>query len=483
MDRTVRSATEAEWDWAQLVIISGMIVQQDDLLAQIREAKRRGKPVAVGGPYVTSVPEPAKAAGADYLILDEGEITLPLFVEALERGETSGVFRATEKPDVSQSPVPRYDLLGDLQIYQSMSVQFSRGCPFQCEFCDIIVLYGRKSRTKTPAQVLQELDCLYNLGWRGNITLVDDNFIGNKRNVKLLLLELKAWQIQHDYPFSLTTEASIDLAQDSELMDLMVDCNFWAVFVGIETPDEDSLKLTQKFQNLRDPLLESIDAMQRSGLQVHAGFILGFDGEKTGSSDRLFQFIQEADIAVVMFALLQAAPNTALWHRLQQEGRLLNMKIFGNESAVMNFIPTRPIEEIAQEYVTGLWQIYEPRNYLDRLFKTIIKINTHGSRHKHQPAQSPLFSTVKLVILVLWKHGVVLETRWKFWSYLWTILRQYPDWLPGYLMGCIQLEHFLEYREVVRDRISEQLIVYYQAQEQAQEQAQPATSEFVRLAS
>lgn len=220
---------------------------------QIREAKKRGKLVAVGGPYPTSLPQEVKDAGADFLVLDEGELTLPMFVEALKRGETSGTFRATEKPDITQTPIPRYDLL-ELDAYDSMSIQFSRGCPFECEFCDIIVLYGRKSRTKTPAQLLKELDYLYELGWRRGIFMVDDNFICNKRNVKLLLKELKIWQAEHQYPFRFNTEASVDLAADMELMELMVECNFDAVFLGIETPDSESLQLTKKFQNTRSSL-------------------------------------------------------------------------------------------------------------------------------------------------------------------------------------------------------------------------------------
>ena len=473
VDCAVRTVTEAEWEWAELVILSGMIVQQDDLLAQIREAKRRGKTVAVGGPYVTSTPEPAKAAGADYLILNEGEITLPMFVEALDRGETSGTFSTSEKPDVTQTPIPRYDLL-DLDAYSGLSVQFSRGCPFQCEFCDIIVLYGRKPRTKSPAQFLQELECLYHLGWRGTIMLVDDNFIGNKRNVKILLDELKTWQIQHDYPFSFTTEASIDLAKDPGLMDLMVECNFWSVFIGIETPDEDSLKVTQKFQNLRDPLLESIDTILRSGLQIQAGLIVGFDGEKTGAGDRIVEFVQQASIPTAMFGLLQALPNTALWHRLEKEGRLLPIQVFGNMSALMNFVPTRPVEEIAKEYVEGVWKLYEPDRYLDRVFNLVIKLNEAKTKHKHC-GSVPLLIMLKTISQLLWKYGVTLKTRSKFWFHVWSLLRQYPDWVVPYIMSCTNLEHFLEYRETVRDRIGQQLIAYQNSLQDTPELVQIAS--------
>ncbi|HBE35865.1 MAG TPA: B12-binding domain-containing radical SAM protein, partial [Cyanobacteria bacterium UBA11368] len=300
VDRNIRPVTEAEWEWADLVILSAMIVQKQDLIDQIREAKRRNKLVAVGGPYPTSVPDEIQDAGADFLILDEGEITLPMFVQALEKGEKSGVFRTSEKPDVTETPVPRYDLL-ELDAYDSMSVQFSRGCPFQCEFCDIIVLYGRKPRTKAPAQLLKELDCLYELGWRRGIFMVDDNFIGNKRNVKLLLKELKIWQAEHRYPFQFNTEASVDLAADPELMELMVACNFNAVFLGIETPDEESLQLTKKFQNTRSSLAEAVDKIIQAGLRPMAGFIIGFDGEKQEASARIIRFVEQAAIPTAMF--------------------------------------------------------------------------------------------------------------------------------------------------------------------------------------
>ncbi len=324
IDRNVRNIAETDWQWADVVIISGMIVQQKDQVHLIREAKRRDKLVAVGGPYVTSVPQPAREAGADFLILDEGEITLPLFVEALERGETSGTFTANgEKPDITHTPIPRYDLL-EMGAYLDMAVQFSRGCPFQCEFCDIITLYGRKPRTKTPTQLLAELETLYNLGWRRTVFLVDDNFIGNKRNVKLLLRELIPWMAARGYPFSLLTEASVDLAEDQELMDLMVAANFVSVFLGIETPDEESLKLTKKYQNTRKPLLEAVEAINRSGLRVMAGFILGFDGEKPGAAKNIVDFVEASSIAVAFFSMLQALPNTALWQRLEKEGRLID---------------------------------------------------------------------------------------------------------------------------------------------------------------
>lgn len=454
VDRNIRAVTEAEWEWADLVLMSAMIVQKDDLLDQIKEAKQRNKLVAVGGPYPTSVPEDVQDVGADFLILDEGEITLPMFVEAVNNGATSGTFRAEAKPDVTTTPVPRYDLL-ELDQYDSMSVQFSRGCPFQCEFCDIIVLYGRKPRTKTPEQLLKELDCLYELGWRRSIFMVDDNFIGNKRNVKLLLKDLKEWQREHQYPFRFNTEASVDLADDSELMDLMVECFFDAVFLGIETPDEESLQLTKKFQNTRSSLAESIDKIIRAGLRPMAGFIIGFDGEKKGAGDRIIKFAELTAIPTTTFAMLQALPNTALWHRLEEEGRLRAKKDGNiNQTTLMNFIPTRPLEDIANEYVHAFWQLYDPHLYLDRIYRCFLKL---GAPKCHPPAKLPSLVDLKALAIVIWRQGIKRDTRWRFWHHLFGILRHNPAVFEHYLTLCAHNEHFLEYRQIVKDSIEDQL--------------------------
>ncbi|AFZ00642.1 B12-binding domain-containing radical SAM protein [Calothrix sp. PCC 6303] len=457
VDRNIRAVTEEEWEWAEMVIFSAMIVQKQDLIEQIGEAKRHGKLVAVGGPYPTSVPDVAKAAGADFLILDEGELTLPMFVDAVNRGETSGIFRATEKPDVTSTPIPRFDLL-DFTAYDSMSIQFSRGCPFQCEFCDIIVLYGRKPRTKTPAQLLAELDYLYELGWRRSVFMVDDNFIGNKRNVKLLLNELKIWVAEHQYPFSFDTEASIDLAQDQELMELMVECGFKAVFLGIETPDEDSLQLTKKFQNTRSSLTEAVEAIIRTGLRPMAGFIIGFDGEKAGAGDRIVRFAELAAIPSTTFAMLQALPNTALWHRLTKEGRLRENKDGNiNQTTLMNFIPTRPLADIASEYVEAFCALYDPTKYLDRTYRCFLMM---GSPKWTAPAKFPELIVLKAFAIILWRQGIKRETRWKFWHHLFSILKRNPKVFDHYLATCAHIEHFYEYRQIVRDEIESQLKEY-----------------------
>ena len=376
VDRNVREVSEAEWDWAELVVISGMIVQKSDMAAQIAKAKARGLPVAVGGPFASSTPEAPELDLADYKVLDEGEITLPQFVEAIERGEPAGRFSANgEKPDVTSTPIPRFDLL-QLDAYDSMSVQFSRGCPFQCEFCDIIVLYGRKPRTKTPEQLIAELQSLYDLGWRRSIFLVDDNFIGNKRNAKLLLPALKQWQIEHGYPFSLSTEASVDLASDDELMTMMAECRFDSVFLGIETPDEASLETAKKLQNTRSSLDESVDRITSYGIRVMAGFIIGFDGEKSGAGRRIVEFVSRTGIPAAMMGMLQALPNTGLWHRLEKEGRLIENKAAAkgvNQTNLLNFVPTRPIRDIANEYVDAFCQLYEPHAYIDRVCSYYLK--------------------------------------------------------------------------------------------------------------
>lgn len=475
VDRNIRKVTEAEWEWAELVVFSAMIVQKQDLLEQIQEAKRRDKLVAVGGPYSTSLPLEPKGAGADFLILDEGELTLPMFVEALARGETSGVFRATEKPDVTTTPIPRYDLL-ELDAYDSMSVQFSRGCPFQCEFCDIIVLYGRKPRTKEPAQLLRELDYLYELGWRRSVFMVDDNFIGNKRNVKLFLKELKTWQEEHQYPFDFNTEASVDLAADAELMELMVQCNFNAVFLGIETPDESSLQMTKKFQNTRSSLADTVDTMIKAGLRPMAGFIIGFDGEKTGAGQRIIDFVEEAAIPTAMFGMLQALPLTALWTRLEKENRLRDSNQQDiNQTTLMNFVPTRPIEAIAQEYIQAFWTLYEPKTYLDRVYRCFLKLGT--SQHESAFVM-PNWVDIRALAIVIWRQGFKRNTRWKFWHHLFGIFRHNPGVWEHYLTMCAHNEHFLEYRQIVKDEIEAQL-AEFQAQEQQLQQTQPEQSEKV----
>ncbi len=464
VDCNLRPVGEADWDWAEIVMLSGMIVQQQMMMDLIREAKNRGKPVAVGGPYVTSVPEDARAAGADFLVLDEGEVTIPLFLEALARGETSGTFSAQgEKPDLTLSPIPRYDLL-ELRDYGLMSVQFSRGCPFLCEFCDIIILYGRRPRTKTPEQVLAEMQALYDLGWRRNVFMVDDNFIGNKPAVKPLLRAMAVWQRERSYPLAFITEASVNLANDPDLMALMRLAHFNAVFVGIETPDTDSLLLIKKGQNTRRPLLEQIKAIYRAGLRVHAGMIIGFDGEKPGADRRILEFIEKAAIPQAVVHLLHALPQTHLSRRLEREGRLIETD--GpkrmNDVCLTNFIPTRPLRELATEHMNVTWQLYEPVNFIRRAHRLCLKLNLT------QPGKGKVKRNVNRaelvgLAIVLWRNGVKRPTRWLFWSCFADILRKNRRAVFPFLQYFFQFEHYYEFREIVRSDIAAQLAALSEA--------------------
>ena len=463
VDRNVEELTDADWDWAELVLLSGMIAQRDDFLALTREAKRRGKTVVVGGPYPTSLPHEHREAGADFLVLDEGEETIPPFLEALEAGERSGEFRSTVKPDVTRVPVPRYDLL-KLDAYFIMAVQYSRGCPFRCEFCDIIVLYGRKPRTKTAEQVQAELDALLELGWRGGVFFVDDNFVGNRRTVKAFLRELIGWQEARGYPVSFYTEASVDMADDDELLDLMVRAKFATVFLGIETPDAASLERTMKQQNMRRPLEESVERIARAGLRVMGGFIIGFDGETPGAGERVRRFATDAAIPGVTFTMLQALPGTALWKRLEAEGRLHEGANL-NQTTLINFEPSRPVEEVAREYVEAFWALYEPKAYLTRVYRHFRMVGTAevhanpelrralANRHKSDVN----WRGVAFLLRTVWRQGVVRDTRFMFWCYLLEMWRHNRPGIGNYLSFASFIEHFLPYRQLVRDNIEAQL--------------------------
>jgi len=462
VDCNVRPLTEADWAWADIVLLSGMIVQKPHLLELVAEAKRRHKPVVVGGPYATALPDEVRDAGADFLVLDEAELTLAPFLEALARGETGGTFTAGgAKPDVTLTPAPRFDLL-EVAAYDSMSIQFSRGCPFLCEFCDIIVLYGRRPRTKQPAQVLAEMDQLFQLGWRGTIFIVDDNFVGNHKAAKALLREMVGWQAARGFPFHFDTEASIDLAQDQELIDLMVASGFRSVFLGIETPDAESLKRTLKLQNLRQPLDEAVDAITGSGIRVMAGFIIGFDGEAAGAGNRIVSFVERTAIPTAFVSMLQALPGTALWDRLSAEGRLRESETAsGNQTFLMNFTPTRPLMQVAAEFVEAFERLYEPCAYLDRTWRYFLALGANRRVPRPLvtggPPMRDVLRTLPALLSVAWRQGVVRSTRWRFWHHLASIARQSPRALPDYLTACVLQEHFVVFRRLVRCGLDAQL--------------------------
>jgi hypothetical protein len=371
VDRNVETLCDDDLEWADLVMIGGMLPQIFDLLDTIDLCRARGKPVVVGGPGVTSLPE--SFSKANFRVLGEAEDIIGEFIAAWEAGATEGVFEAKKfQIDVTKTPVPRFDLL-KFENYLYIGVQFSRGCPFTCEFCDIIELYGRNPRAKTSEQMLRELETLYRLGYRGPIDFVDDNLIGNKKAVKAFLPELKAWLERHDYPFEFTTEASLNLADDAELLRLLYEANFIGVFIGIESPDPDTLVAMRKKQNTRRNITQSIHKIYAAGLFVTAGFIVGFDTEKGSVADGIIEAIEDAAIPICMVGLLHALPNTQLTRRLASEGRLhaefFFDRIVGMDQCTqgLNFDTLRPRREILSDFKHVLEEVYEPAAFAKRL--------------------------------------------------------------------------------------------------------------------
>ena len=371
VDRNAEDVVDADFAWADMVMTGGMIVQQIDTLRVIELAHRHDTPVVVGGPDATSSPHVYK--DADFRVLGEVEDILGQFVAAWEAGQRRGDFSAEKfQVDMTRARAPRFDLL-KTDNYLYVGVQFSRGCPFTCEFCDIIELYGRVPRTKTPRQMLAELQVLYDLGYRGHVDFVDDNFIGNRKSLRIFLPELIAWQEAHGYPFEFSTEASVNVADDRELLQLMRRANFFAVFLGIETPDPETLVHARKKQNTRRDLSESVHKLYGAGMYVTAGFIIGFDSEKAALANAMISLIDQAAIPVAMVGLLCALPNTQLARRLEKEGRLNPdyehmPEETGDQCTLgLNFITARSERDILLDYRRVLEEIYDPVAYAGRL--------------------------------------------------------------------------------------------------------------------
>ena len=371
VDRNAEALADGDLEWADLVMTGGMLPQYFDTIEIIDLCRRRGKPVVVGGPGVTSVPK--LFSRANFQVRGEAEGIIDKFIAAWESGEREGVFEAEKfTVDVTKSPVPRFDLL-KFEHYLYVGVQFSRGCPFTCEFCDIIELYGRVPRAKTNAQILHELETLYRLGYRGHVDFVDDNLIGNKKAVKAFLPELRTWLEQHDYPFEFSTEASLNLADDASLLKLLNQANFIGVFVGIESPDTSTLIAMRKKQNTRRDIAQSVHKIYAAGLYVTAGFIVGFDSERGSVADAIIELIEEAAIPVCMVGLLYALPNTQLTRRLASEGRLHGEFLLDGAVGMdqctqgLNFDTLRPRSEILSDYKRVLEKVYDPVAYARRL--------------------------------------------------------------------------------------------------------------------
>ena len=423
--------TDADFAWADIVMTGGMMVQQWDTLAIIRRAQRLGTPVVVGGPGITSTPEPYDAA--DFKILGECEGLLDRFVADWRAGVRAGTYEAQRfKADVTTAPSPRWDLLKFGQ-YLHVGVQFSRGCPFTCEFCDIIELYGRVPRTKTVDQMLGELDRLYAQGYRGHVDFVDDNLIGNKKAVKAFLPHLVSWQKARNYPFEFSTEASVNLADDPGLLSLMRDANFFAVFIGIESPDSDALIKMQKKQNTRRVLSESIRKIYDAGIFVVAGFIVGFDTETESVASPMVQLIEASAIPVAMVGLLYALPHTQLTRRLAKEGRLFEPErtleegeVCGDQcTAGLNFVLKRPRRDALEDYRNVLARIFAPAAYFARVR------DVAGSLK--MPKRSPravfdsLYRESGRFLRLIWRITLSRpDMRGEMWTMLFHILRTNP---------------------------------------------------------
>jgi radical SAM superfamily enzyme YgiQ (UPF0313 family) len=410
VDLNVRPLRDADLRWADEVWASAMIVQKESLYTVVDRAKALGKTVVVGGPYVST--DSNEFLNADHIFMGEAETTLPQYLADLELGTPRRIYQSAQKPDVTVTPLPDFSLV-DLSKYSAMSIQYSRGCPFNCEFCDIIEIYGRVPRTKTNAQTLAELDALYDAGWRGPLFIVDDNFIGNKKNVRQLMPALVEWMEGHRYPFTLFTEASVNLADDEPLLELMRRANFQKVFLGIETPVEESLKETQKLQNTRRSLLDSVRRIQSYGMEVMAGFIVGFDNDPADVFQRQIEFIRQSAIPLAMVGLLNALPETQLWRRLKAEGRLLAESTGNNLDTVLNFVPKMDPQALVEGYKKILLTIYKPAEFYERACESLRQTRAIELFQSQRLTPQNLMTIIRIVV----KLGVVDDARRDFWRF------------------------------------------------------------------
>src|SRR5437667_761755 len=436
VDLNVESRADGELRAADVVMLTAMHVQRRSLHELLRRCRRLGVPTVVGGPYATT--EPHLLADADYLVLGEAEETLGRFCADLEAGRAERVTRNTERPDVVRSPVPRYDLLRG-GAYHNMSLQYSRGCPFTCEFCDIIVVFGRKPRTKTAEQVHAELDAIRATGFRGSVFFVDDNFIGNKKAVRELLPAVRAWQERHGWPFDLYTEASLNLAEDTALMRAMTEAGFWSVFVGIESPSADSLRETRKTQNLRGDIAGRVHAVLRQGLDLWAGFIIGLDGAGPDLLHRQIELIEHAAIPDALVGLLHAIPGTPLEARLRAAGRLRPVEST-DQFGRTNFRTVLPEPVLVDGYRRLLETIYEPRRYLRRVLRMM----------HHRPPLAPRRGRLRTRALVaaaraIVTQGILASYRKEYWAFLRDVWRWNRARLAEAIMRAAAGHHFIEY--------------------------------------
>ncbi len=404
--------------WADFVFISAMSVQSDSANQVIDRCKNLNAKIVAGGPLFTSSPE--YYPNVDHLILNEAEITFPQFLNDLNEGKLKHIYTTEEWADITTTPLPLWDIV-PINHYTSMNLQYSRGCPYDCDFCDITVLYGRKPRTKTKEQVISELDALYFTGWRGPVFFVDDNFIGNKGKLKKEILPAIAeWMEKRKNPFYLNTEASINLADDELLMHLMVKAGFEAVFIGIESPNEESLVECNKNQNRNRDLISSIKKIQQAGLEVQGGFIVGFDNDPPSIFEKLASFIQESGIVTAMVGLLNAPKGTNLEKRLEKEGRMLKDFTGNNTDFSINFIPQMDLKDLLDGYQKILNKIYSPKYYYERVTRFL---------KEFEPKKKKVFHLNPNYILALFrsiiKLGLIGEERIYYWKlFFWSLFRK-----------------------------------------------------------
>jgi len=410
IDTNVERLADADLAWADVALISGMHAQHEHLIAIVERCRARGLRTVVGGPIASSMS--ATELHADHIVIGEAESLIATLADDLAHNRARPVYQAAERPAMSISPLPDLSLI-KMRRYSTMTVQYSRGCPFNCEFCDIIEIYGRRPRTKAVAQVLAELDQLREAGWRDSVFIVDDNFIGNKKRAKELLTAMAEWGREHHYPFHFITEASLNLADDAELLQLFKDARFASVFLGIETPDETSLIANNKLQNTRRSLLDSVERIQQYGIEVMGGFILGFDTDREDIFDRMVDFIQKSGIPLAMVGLLQAMPGTQLFRRLRSEGRILNSGGGDNVACDLNFIPRMDAARLVEGYRSVMRRIYSPAAYYARV-KLLL------SRSHPTSAGRVTFANLRAVVYSLVCQGIFSRGRFSYWMFMLT---------------------------------------------------------------
>ena len=432
-DVNVAKLTEKDLEWADYAFISGMIVQRTSARQIIARCKEAGVKIVAGGPLFTI--EYAQFERVDHFVLNEAELTLPAFLADLVQGQAKQIYATSEFADIQKTPVPLWELV-EMDQYESMCIQFSRGCPYNCDFCNVTTLFGHRFRTKTAEQITAELESLYNLGWRGNVFFVDDNFIGNKRYLKTELLPaLIEWQ-KHKVGIPFYTQTSINLADDKELMGMMVQAGFRTVFIGIETPNEDSLTECNKRLNKNRDLVQDVKRIQRTGLQVQGGFIVGFDHDTPSIFQRQINFIQKSGIVTAMVGLLQAPRGTRLYERLKRENRLLEDMSGDNVDGTTNIITTMSIDRLREGYKQILQTIYSPQYYYQRV-KTFLR--------EYQPPKihtSLRFQHILAFFRSVYRLGILGKERVQYWKLLvWTLFRR-PKSFPLAVTLAIYGYHF-----------------------------------------